>query len=292
MTLPTYVLITSARNEDKFIPKTLHSVVSQLHLPLKWVIVSDGSTDNTDNIVEHYAKKHSFIKLVKRRGDAHRNFRSQVDAINCGYESLTGLDYEYIGNLDADVSFSPTYYTILLERLAKRPHLGLAGGCIYEESEGTFIPRRGNSTSSVPHAVQLFRRSCFEKIGGYIPLKYGGPDWHAEVTARMYFWQVQSFTDLPVYHHKPTLTSEGILKGGFRQGKMDYSLGSSPLFEFFKCCARVCHRPYGLYAASRLLGFFSVYFSSEKIAVTYDFKKFLRHEQHDKIKAYFSTLFA
>jgi glycosyltransferase involved in cell wall biosynthesis len=278
-----YVLITAARNEEAFIEKTIRSVINQTILPLKWVIVSDGSIDRTDRIVEGYLNNHKFIHLLKQHGDDRRNFGSQVRAINAGYEKIRDLDYDFIGNLDADVSFREDYYQRVLERLAADSRLGLTGGYIFEERNGAFMPRRFNRTTSVAHAVQLFKRNCYEDVGGYVPLKYGGPDWYAEVTARLKGWNVKSFPDLPVYHHKPTLTAEGKLKGGFRQGRMDYSFGSSPFFEIFRCLRRV-RKPYGLlYSLCRFGGFLWGYLVLEKRPVSKDFIKYLRKEQRRKL---------
>ncbi len=283
MATADYVLITPARNEDAYIEKTFKAVIAQTVLPVKWVIVSDGSTDRTDEIVEHYASEHPFIELLRRKGDPSRNFGSQVHAINAGYDRLRGLKYDYIGNLDADVSFHADYFANLLDRFYADPELGIGGGSIFEEKNGTFQARGTNSTSSVAHAVQLFRRRCFEEIGGYVPLKYGGPDWCAEVMARMKNWRVQSFTDLPVYHHKPTLTAEGMIKGGFRQGRMDYSLGSSQVFELFKCLSRIGVKPYVIYSVIRLAGFYRGYLLREERQVDGDFMRSLRKEQYTKI---------
>lgn len=283
MKYPNYVLITPARNEEAYIEKTIQAVISQTILPLKWVIVSDGSTDRTDEIVGRYLNKHPYISLLRRKGDLQRNFGSQVHAINAGYEKMQGLEYDFIGNLDADVSFQRDYYETILKRFQNDVRLGLAGGDIHEKNKGQFKARARNRPTSVAHAIQLFRRECFEDIGGYIPLKYGGPDWYAEVMARKKMWHVQSFPDLPVLHHKPTLTAEGRVKGGFRQGRMDYSLGSSPLFEVFRCLIRVGSRPYGLYAAIRMSGFMWGYIVREDRPVPNDFIKYLRKEQSNKI---------
>jgi len=279
----TYVLITPARNEEGYIEKTIQSVISQTVTPLKWIIVSDGSTDKTDAIVERYLSTHPFITLLRREGDAVRNFGSQVRAFRAGYEQLYRTDYDYIGNLDADVSFPPHYYETILNRLNANKGLGLAGGCIFEEQEGQFKSRPGNRVHSVANAIQLFRRNCFEEIGGYILLKYGGHDSYAEVMARLKKWEVRAFPDLHVYHHKPTLTAEGRLKGGFRQGRMDYALGSSPIFEVFKCLLRIGAKPHGLYSISRLSGFMWGYVVREKRPVSRDFITHLRREQTRKI---------
>lgn len=278
-----YVLITPARNEEAFIENTIRSVISQTILPLKWVIVSDGSTDRTDEIAASYLKDHGFIQLLRREGDKLRNFGSQVDAINAGCKVMQGLQYDFIGNLDADVSFAREYYAQVLNKFMANDRLGLTGGYIFEKKGRDFVSRPFNRTTSVAHAVQLFRRKCFEDVGGYTPLKYGGSDAYAEVMARLKGWEVRSFSDLPVYHHKPTLTAEGKLNGGFREGRMDYSLGSSSVFELFRCLLRV-QKPYGpVYAMYRFAGFVWGYLIREERPVSKDFIKYLRKEERRKL---------
>ena len=112
----SYVLITSARNEKKYIEKTLNSVVCQTVLPKQWVIVSDGSTDGTDEIVFNYSKKHENIRLLRSETHNTRNFGSKVAAFRLGVESLRHLQYDFIGNLDADVSFDSHYFELLLKK--------------------------------------------------------------------------------------------------------------------------------------------------------------------------------
>src|SRR3984885_6411659 len=101
-TLPRYVLITPARNEAQFIELCLQSVVSQTVRPVRWVIVSDGSTDGTDEIVGRYAAENTWIELVRMPERRERNFAGKVYAFNAGYEKLQGLEYEVIGSLDGD----------------------------------------------------------------------------------------------------------------------------------------------------------------------------------------------
>ena len=197
-----FVLVTAAYNEEKFIDGVLQSVVRQSVLPAKWIVVSDGSTDATGTIVRGYAAKYPFIELLNLSNAHKRNFGAQVNAINEGCARLKSLKYRYIGNLDADISFDSGYFAELLKRFEENSQLGLAGGAITEEVRGSFRQRRHNSADSVAHTIQLFRRECFEAIDGYLPLRYGGPDWHAGVVARMRGWQVQSFDDLPVRHHR------------------------------------------------------------------------------------------
>lgn len=279
----TYILVTAAYNEEAFIEKTISSIVSQNTLPKKWIIVSDGSTDRTDEIVSDYGTQHSFIQLLRISEEHTRNFAAQVNAINAGLAQSHGMEYDFIGNVDADVSFPPSYYSHLLEKFEQDPCLGLAGGFILEEHAGQFCSRRTNRTRSVAHAVQLFRRECLEAAGGYLPLRYGGPDWHAEVTARMNGWHVQAFPELKVFHHRATGTADVLLRHCFRQGRMDYSFGSLPLFEFLKCIRRFPERPFVGGGLARMAGFLWSSCTGEQREVSREFVDFLRGEQAERL---------
>jgi poly-beta-1,6-N-acetyl-D-glucosamine synthase len=279
----SYVLITAAYNEEAYIEKTIESVVAQSVQPRRWVIVSDASTDRTDHIVSRYAQRHGFIQLHRLDEGHPRNFGAQVDAIRAGYVQVKDLEYDFIGNLDADVSFGSHYFSRLLEHFFDEPSLGLAGGFIYEDRRGTFKSRPSNREQSVAHAVQLFRRECYESIGGYPRFKYGGPDWYAEVQARMRGWRVQSFADLPVFHHRPTNGAGGLVRGQFRQGLEDYSLGSDPVFEIAKCARRLTEWPFGIGALTRLSGFVWAYWAVGDRLVPEEFMRFLRKEQRDRL---------
>src|SRR5260370_6390957 len=124
-TLPSYVLVTPARNEGGFIEQTIRSVVSQTALPLKWIIVSDGSTDGTDEIVSKYAKDYPWIELVRMPERRERHFAGKVYAFNAGYARVKELEYDAIGSLDADISFDEDYFSFLLSKLAEDRALGL-----------------------------------------------------------------------------------------------------------------------------------------------------------------------
>src|SRR4051812_32022202 len=109
-----FVLITPARNEANFIEGTVKSVISQAHKPIKWVIVSDGSTDGTDEIVKRYAAEHHWIELVRMPQREERHFAGKVHAFNAGYAKIKGVHYDVIGNLDADITFEEDYLAFLL----------------------------------------------------------------------------------------------------------------------------------------------------------------------------------
>ena len=125
--LPAYVLITPARNEAEFIELTIQSVVAQTVRPLKWVIVSDGSTDGTDDLVRKYQAENPWIELVRMPERRERHFAGKVHAFNAGYERVKGLPYDVVGSLDGDLSFDPEYFAYLLGKLAENSELGLVG---------------------------------------------------------------------------------------------------------------------------------------------------------------------
>jgi glycosyltransferase involved in cell wall biosynthesis len=282
----SYVLVSAAYNEGKYIENTILSVISQDVRPALWIIVSDGSTDETDAIVEKFAVLNEFIRLHRMTEDHPRNFAAQVHAINVGIGQIQKERFGFIGNLDADITIEPSYFRLLLGKFRQNPRLGLAGGAIYEKfSDGSFKYRRGNRVTSVAHAVQLFRRECFMALGGaYRPLPYGGPDAYAETEARMKGWNVESFPELKVFHHRPTGSSGGVLRYSFRQGRMDYSMGASPIFEVIKLLGRVGNKPYMAGALSRLTGFVYSYLRGEQRAVSKEFMEYLRQEQMRKLR--------
>jgi glycosyltransferase involved in cell wall biosynthesis len=277
-------LVTAAYNEEAYIENLLRSVTSQTVLPIKWVIVSDGSTDLTDAIVQRHAERFKFIQLHRITEDHPRNFAAQVHAINAGLALLKDLGCDFVGNLDADVSFEPDYFSELLEKFNQDPELGLSGGFIQEQVGSVFLPRMGNIPTSVPHAVQCFRRQALEELGGrYTPFPYGGPDWYAEVFLRMKGWRVQSFSDLKVFHHRPTGAAAGFLKTSCREGLMDYSMGSHPVFEILRVGRRLRGKPFILAGLARLFSFTLAYCRRDPKYVSDEFIRFLRKEEMERV---------
>jgi glycosyltransferase involved in cell wall biosynthesis len=243
MTLPRYVLVTPARNEASFIELTIQSVVAQTVRPVKWVIVSDGSTDGTDEIVSRYTAQHSWIELVRQPERTERHFAGKTAAFQSGYARMAGLEYDVVGNLDADISFEPDYFEFLMGKFAENPRLGV-GGTPFREMNKTY-DYRFNSVEHVSGACQMFRRECYEAIGGYPSLRAGGIDLVAVLTARAQGWQTRTFTEKVCDHHRKM---GGAQVTGFRErfhrGRMDYLLGSHPLWEVFRSFYQIRNKPY------------------------------------------------
>jgi len=278
-----YVLVTAAYNEEGNIAKTIESVLLQSRLPKLWIIVSDGSFDRTDDIVQGYAKVHSFIRFLRVTRQPGRSFGSKVKALRAGNELLKGITYNFIGNLDADVTVATSYFEDLMVQFDLRPLLGLAGGFVVEEVDGEFRDRSINRIYSVAHAAQLVRRECYEAIGGYAVLEYGGEDWHAQTSAKMKGWEVQAFPELKIFHHRHTGEGDNLLRHKYRQGRMDFSFGSDPWFEIFKCAQRLTEKPFLMGSAARLFGFFWSWVCKDERPVSAEFIEFLRGEQRQKL---------
>jgi len=159
--LPIYSLVTPARNEAQFIELTLRSVVRQTVLPIRWVIVSDGSTDGTDEIVRKYTGDHTWIELVRMPERQERTFVGKAHAFKAGYARLAGLKYDVIGNLDGDTSFDEEYFATLLSKFVENPMLGVAGTSYRDVVGNLHCDYRFASAEDVPGACQMFRRKCF-----------------------------------------------------------------------------------------------------------------------------------
>jgi glycosyltransferase involved in cell wall biosynthesis len=281
--LPKYVLVTPARNEAKFIELTLKSVVSQTVLPVKWVIVSDGSTDGTEDIVNRFIADCPWIELVRMPERRERHFAGKAFAFNAGYDRLKDVEYDFVGSLDADISFDREYFSFLLGKLADNPGLGLVGTPFREESSGTY-DYRFTSVEHVSGACQLFRRECFEMIGRYSPIRGGGIDLVAVVTARMKGWQTRTFTEKICHHHRKmnSAMNQG-LRLKFRWGQSDYRLGGHPIWEFVRCVYQMRNRPYVIGGLLILVGYYSSFISRRPRAVSAELAEFRGKEQMQRL---------
>lgn len=283
MQSPRYVLVTPARNEERTLGETIESVIRQTVTPAEWIIVSDNSTDKTDEIVKAYAARHPFIRLLRRDNRSTRNFASVVFAVEEGISALKVRDYDFIGLLDADVRFGARYFEEVLARFKADPRLGMAGGLVTDVCEGQ---RRRNlqSLREVAGAVQLFRRSCFESLGGLLAIPEGGWDTVTCVRARMNSYRTCTFPELEVDHLKPRNVAEGNLVRRFYQlGVREYALGNHPLFEMAKCAYRLFEYPYVLGGLMRFCGYSICCLRRRQRMLPAEVLAHIRHEQLSRL---------
>jgi biofilm PGA synthesis N-glycosyltransferase PgaC len=279
-----YVLLTAAKDEEAYIGETIASVLRQTVRPLAWFIIDDGSTDATASIIESAARENPFIQLQSASSRGGRNFGSQYTAIMAAYGLANSLEFDFVGVLDADTAPQRTdYFESILGEFKRNPRLAIASGFIYERARGEWRSRPDNSLDSVA-AGMLFRRGCFDQIGGFRPLSYGGSDWLVQLEARMRGWQILTRPDHPILHYRPTSSAGGIWRGRFRAGLMDASFGSDPIFELFKCGRRVMSHPVFLGSLVRYCGYLFWKLIGREPLISHEKVAFIRREQRAKLK--------
>jgi len=284
------VLVTAARNEEAFIEKTIQSVVSQTVRPRRWVIVNDGSTDHTATIARRYAALHDWIEVVDMPEHRDRSFAAKAHCFAAGYGRAKTVDHDIVGNVDADISFDRDHLAFLLERFAEDPDLGVVG-TIFKEDGYSSETDSFEGHTHVAGQCQLFRRRCFEDIGGYLPNKAGGIDWMAVITARMKGWKTRSFREKWYFHHRSLGTAgRGTLASRFFYGERDYYIGGHPLWELFRVGYQMSKRPYVFGGLAIGLGYGWAALRRIDRPVSDEFMRFHRNEQMQKLVAILKSL--
>jgi glycosyltransferase involved in cell wall biosynthesis len=280
-----YALITPARNEAENIERLIQSMVVQTVQPVKWVIVSDGSTDGTDAIVKKHAAQHAWIELERRpERQTERHFAAKVEAFNAGHARLKGVDYDLVGSMDADISFDADFFAFLLGKFAEDPKLGL-GGAPFKE-EGLEYDFRFSSAEHVSGALQLFRRECFEQIGGYVPIKGGGIDVIAVWSVRARGWHTRTYTEKFYRHHRKMGTAKDSLwRVKFKDGRKDYALGVHPLWEVFRTVYQMTKRPVLIGGMALGLGYVLSMVTRAERPIPDELMRFRRADQMARLKA-------
>lgn len=286
--LAAYVLVTPARNEAQVIEGTIRAVVKQTVLPVKWAIVSDGSTDGTDEIVLRYASEHPWIELVRAPERKERHFAGKVLAFNAGLARMKGLAYDVIASLDADITFETDYFEFLLEKLALDPDLGVVG-TPYRDTTSEIYDYRFVSVDHVSGACQVFRRECFEEIGGYVAAKGGAIDTIATLTARMKGWKTRTFTEKICLHHRALGSAQdGPVRARFNLGKRDYAIGNHPLWEIFRGVYQMSKKPFAIRGFALIAGFTWSALQRKARPVTPELMAFRRKEQMARLAGLFT----
>lgn len=254
-----YVVVSPVRNEEKFLAGTIRSMASQRVLPVEWIIVDDGSTDQTFAIAENASREYPWIK-VRRRAD--RGFRQAgggvIEAFYDGFDSATVKDWSFVVKFDGDLSFEPDYFEKCLGEFKSDPKLGIGGGTVCNDRGGVIdVESKVDPLFHVRGATKIYRRECWDQINGLIR----APGWDTldEVKANMLGWTTRTFKGIRILHHRPTGAAYGHFKDFMKNGLANYNVGYHPVFMFLKCCQRAFNRPYLLQASGLWLGYIRGY---------------------------------
>jgi poly-beta-1,6-N-acetyl-D-glucosamine synthase len=281
-----YVLITSAYNEEKYMAKTIESVLKQTLLPETWIIISDGSVDKTDSIIKEYGEKHSFIKYMRRsvKDKKGHDFASKVHALNTVLGQLDFDKYNFLGILDADILLPSNYYEILMNRMEENQKYGVLGGMIYETRKGKQV-KYDISLNTVCGAIQLFRMDCFKMLGDFLPMRFGGEDSMMCVSANYHGWISRSFTDIRAMEQKIVGMACGSPWNTRKaRGKGFYDMGYHPLFLIAKCLYRIKEPPFFIGSLAEIGGYVGLALRRSPRASSEELISFLRAEQLERLR--------
>src|SRR5262249_33263345 len=275
-----YVLISPCRDEAEYMRQTLDSVIAQSIRPAKWVIVDDGSTDNTPQILAEYKSKHDWIEIVTRSNRGRRAVGpGVVDAFYAGYEIINPDDYDYLCKLDLDLRLPPGYFEILMDRMTANPRIATCSGKAYMEENGHLVHERHADDVSIG-ASKFYRVSCFKAIGGFVrEVMWDGIDgssgrWSGCVACS---WDEP---ELRFIHLRPEGSSQkNIYAGRMRHGYGQYFMGTGFLFMVASSIFRLNRKPYVLGSLAMLWGWLKAALDGKPRYEDLAFREFLRRYQ-------------
>lgn len=277
-----YVLISPVRNEAEQIEGTIRSVIAQTVLPRRWVIVDDGSTDNTRQILDKYAKQYKWIHVLHRSERATRELGDViVEIINEGLTQVANIEWDYWGKLDGDISLSVTYFEELIHRFRENPRLGIASGKTYLVSESGNVKLEWSADFHPRGAGRLYRRECWNDIGGLAPRRMW--DVIDVYAAQIRGWETRSFADLKLIHHRRMDSMQGSqIQRRIDLGKNSFTVGYHPAYFAARCLRAIWDEPpYIIGGLLMFLGYVHAWLSKAPYydAELKDFIKMTQREQ-------------
>ena len=288
-----YVLVTVAYNEELQIDQTIQSVLKQSIRPTLWLVFSDGSTDRTDQIIKEYSITFPWIRYLRleKTGDPGHGVtmasQATVRAMAEARRTLAAVDYDFIGNLDADITFEHDYYRRIIAEALADEELGIVGGGADNVgNDGKILPGGFIQSDFVGGPVQFFRKQCMDDIQGYRP--YGHADVSAVFMARMKGWKVRCFPEIRALHHgQPGYTLRERTPICFRLGRIDHDMGGYLPFILGRCVLQLFRKPYFVGGVAMLSGFLWASLQRRKSRLPPDLAIFMRTDQKQMIRMAF-----
>lgn len=253
----SYIIITPLRNEITTVEATLRSIINQSRTPKYWLILDDGSSDGSPDVVMNYSNKYSWIKL-ERLSDRGHDFVGQgvAEVLNLGRRLIKDIPSDYVAKVDADLDIPSDYFEKLLTFMEQNRSVGICSGHPFTFEKGRKILER-HSDFFPSGTARLYRRSCLEEIGDFV--KSVGWDTVDILRMRMRGYSTIVLHDMEYNHMRRMGTRNGYKDGMVRDGRNAYLTGYTPFFFVLRAFFNMRFRPYLLRTFCMLWGYFSAY---------------------------------
>jgi glycosyltransferase involved in cell wall biosynthesis len=276
-----YYIIIPAYNEEALISLTLQSLLSQTILPNKVIVVNDGSTDKTAEIVTAFAKENPFISLVNKTSEAiHLPGSKVIQAFHEGEKHIDD-NYDILVKIDADLIFPSNYFETIIKHFESDDRIGMAGGFCYIEKNGEWILENLTDKDHIRGALKAYRKETFEQIGGLKPAM--GWDTVDELLCKFYNWKVVTDQSLHVKHLKPTGANYN-KTARYKQGEAFYTLGYGFLITSIASAKLAMMKKKPLLFLDYINGFWKAKSAKTPLLVTSEQAKFIRKYRLQKMK--------
>ncbi len=271
-----YSVITPVRDEEQYVTATIEAVLYQTIRPIEWIIVDDGSTDSTSSVIRRYAQEHPWIRTLHRKNRGYRSTGGGVEAFLDAYPLLQRQDWDYLVNLDGDLTFAPDYFERCFQHFRNAPRLGIGGGKVYRKI-GNRLRWERNPSFHVRGATKIYRRECWESLGGL----FCGLAWDTldELKANQLGWTTRTFPDLMLVHNRATGAAWGSWGNAVNDGEADYIVGYHPVFFFLKCIRNICDFPFVLRSLGVAYGFLRCVMRHTPLIGDQALRSYLRKQQ-------------
>jgi len=281
-----YIIVSPVRNEEKYLPKTIDSMIHQTVRATEYILVDDGSTDGTADIIKKAMEEHPWIRYVKRPDRGERKVGPGViEAFYDGFNEINAQSYDYIGKMDGDLSFGPRYFETLFEKFESDPYLGAASGKLFLDLDDGKLVEERHADEMVIGGMQFYRRKCFEDAGGFVrEVMWDGIVYHR---SRMAGWRTWSFRDpeLMIYDHRLMGSSyKSIYHGRIRWGWGQYFMGTHPLYILAVGVYRMLERPFVIGGGLIVMGYVKGWLTNATRYNYPGFRRSLRAWQFERLK--------